>query len=496
MDKEISLEKYLVELRRIREHRTKGAEKEIRVIYKALLRDLQAHIGKYYSKYGEDDKLSYEILYRKGKYARFLEEVEHKLNDISPKTKKVIRKTVEETYKSSYEGMVKAVTESADNRELQEAAQKLGSLDGDTVKQVVNNPISGLTLKDTLEKNRKDIIYDVKRNIGVGLMNGDRYSTMSRRIAESLDGDYKKAVRIVRTETKRTGEGGTYDFYARIDKKLQDAETGQRIQKTWHTAQDQKVRPGRGISKKPSGKANHQRMEGKKLLIDEKFDLGRGVKTLCPGNSGDASNDINCRCWLSYSFIMVENPVENDTMEAQEVNIKPRPVTEKAIQNVPNIHSQGLTKEQNVKLQTAHKDLLRFIKGVGLGIEAMAVYDMAMNQLSRVKGADVGKVKGKSPDTPQIVIHNHPSGETFTMEDLLLFLKHPNIKILTAVDNATGKVFVIEKLDDYNISGVVHYINEQQAAFPDWESDPEKYVAFMEKVLKGAEQYGIRYYVR
>lgn len=376
MDKEISLEKYLVELRRIREHRTKGAEKEIRVIYKALLRDLQAHIGKYYSKYGEDDKLSYEILYRKGKFARFLEEVERKLNDISPKTKKIIRQTVEETYKNSYEGMVKAVAESADSRELQEAAQKLGSLDGDTVKRMVDNPISGLTLKDTLEKNRKDIIYDIKRNIGVGLMNGDRYTTMSRRIADSLDGDYKKAVRIVRTETKRTGEGGTYDFYARIDKKLQDGGTGQRIQKTWHTAQDQKVRPGRGISKKPSGKANHQKMDGQKLLIDEKFDLGRGVKTLCPGNSGDAANDINCRCWLSYSFITVENPEESGTIKAQENPVQKvdlSPNEEYAINQYIGSKSYALNEKMRKGYQL-DKDEQDMVKYLVSALQKMPVY--------------------------------------------------------------------------------------------------------------------------
>ena len=61
----------------------------------------------------------------------------------------------------------------------------------------------GLTLKDTLEKHRKDIIYAIKRDIGVGLSNGDRYTTMARRISKNLDGDYKKSIRIVRTEAHR-----------------------------------------------------------------------------------------------------------------------------------------------------------------------------------------------------------------------------------------------------------------------------------------------------
>ena len=43
-----------------------------------------------------------------------------------------------------------------------------------------------LILKDTLEKNRKDIIYNIKREVNTGLLNGDRYSTVAKRIYRFL----------------------------------------------------------------------------------------------------------------------------------------------------------------------------------------------------------------------------------------------------------------------------------------------------------------------
>ncbi len=42
-------------------------------------------------------------------------------------------------------------------------------------------------------------------------MNGDRYSTMAGRIKQSVDGSYKKAIRISRTETHRVREAGNLD---------------------------------------------------------------------------------------------------------------------------------------------------------------------------------------------------------------------------------------------------------------------------------------------
>ena len=74
--KKSRLEKYLYELRRIPEHRTKETEKKIRKMYKSLLREMQAVLADLYAKYAEDDRLDYSILAKLGLDARFLEEVE------------------------------------------------------------------------------------------------------------------------------------------------------------------------------------------------------------------------------------------------------------------------------------------------------------------------------------------------------------------------------------------------------------------------------------
>ncbi len=106
-----TLAKYLAEVRRVEKSRSEVAEKEIRKLYKKLLKDLNGFVGEYYTKYSDDDgMLSAAILQQKAKYAAFLEEVDRNINDITPEVSKTIKKTVEDTYKACYKGMVNAFT--------------------------------------------------------------------------------------------------------------------------------------------------------------------------------------------------------------------------------------------------------------------------------------------------------------------------------------------------------------------------------------------------
>lgn len=299
------LEYYLAQARRIAEHREAGAEKEIRKLYKEMLKELKAFVSETYVKYAEDDKLTFAMLQKAGYDARFLEEIEQRINVATPKAAKELRALVEETYEIAYQGMVDGVSKMGVNG-LDEVFADAVAITPEQIKAAVQNPVSGLTLKDTLEKNRKEIIYSIKRIIGVGLMNGDRYSTMARKIAKQVDGDYKKAIRIARTETHRVREAGNHDAGLEVDKELQNGTSGFRMTKTWKTMGDERVRPQRKRKGKPSrmGKGpNHIILNGQTVLEDEDFDLKDGNSAPCPGSSKVAGHDINCRCYASREMM-------------------------------------------------------------------------------------------------------------------------------------------------------------------------------------------------
>lgn len=288
------LAEYFAQLRRVEKSRSAKAEKNIQLIYKEMLKNLREFLGVQYAKYAEDDALTYSALASKGRYARFLEEVQQQVDGIIPKVNKEITTTVTEMYDTAYQGMVRAVSKSANNKELEERLKGLTLTRPEVIKAATTNPVAGLTLSSTLEENRKKIIYDINKNVTIGIMNGDRMSTMANRIKSSVDENYRKAMLIARTEVHRVRETGHNDAAMDIDNALSSS-TEYRLVKTWKNMQDNAVRR--------TELANHWVMEGKTVLMDEEFDLGNGVLAPCPGQSGTAYNDCNCRCYLSHDLV-------------------------------------------------------------------------------------------------------------------------------------------------------------------------------------------------
>ena len=285
-----NLDYLLAQVRRIEEHREKGTEAKIRKNYQEILKELRHYLADTYSQYAEDDKLTYEILQRHSRYARFLDEVEKKINDLSPETKRLIRSTVEQVYEHTYNGMIDAMQDKGCTQAI--------------LRRAVENPVSKLTLNDRLEKHRKEIIYDIKQAITVGLMNGDRYSTMAGRIKQSVDGSYKKAIRISRTETHRVREAGNLDAARSVQEALSSGNVPLQMMKVWKTMKDERVRPAK--QKGRNKQYDHRKMDGVAVKIDEEFILPSGAKTMAPGQSGVAGEDINCRCYLSYELRKVD----------------------------------------------------------------------------------------------------------------------------------------------------------------------------------------------
>lgn len=458
------LDRLLVQIRRIEEHREKGAEAEIRKTYQALLQDLRHYLADEYTRYAEDDQLTYEILQRHGAYARFLEEVEQKINDISPEIRRSIRSTVEQTYEYTYNGMVESVKKVVVNPAI---AAGLKACTPDVIRRAVENPVSKLTLNDRLEKHRKEIVYDIKQNITVGLMNGDRYTTMANRIKQSVDGDYKKAIRIARTETHRVREAGNHDAAVSVNGALKDSTTGLQMVKTWRTMKDERVRPAK--AKGRNRQYNHRKMDGVTVPVDEEFVLPSGAKTKAPGQSGVAGEDINCRCYLSYG--LRKQPVGLSAGEnAGIVPDHPGPEL---------LESLDFSDEKLVQSKLAE-------------YEAQIVSQPTENAIVITKAGKVyrctGDLNGVYPDADlgeqligAVMTHNHPAGSTneysFSSADLSLYMDY-KLKCLRGVDEH----FIYEFTRDTS------ELDEHISLF-----DMTDFDSRHEQVIEMAKRYGIGY---
>ncbi len=313
-----TLDYYVAELRRVEKSRQADTEKEVEKIYKNILKELNHFLADEYANYSDSNgKLSVGVLNLRARYAKFLQEVDKHLNTVTPDMSAEIKKTVECTYKSVYKGMVKAVEDSTDNAELHERFKDL-NLRPEIIKNAVENPISGLTLPDTLEKHRQEIIYGIKQQINIGLMTGERYDTMAKNInkavfgAAGVGGLYGKSKNIVRTEVHRVQESGLADSAKDIMQGLEGS--GLVEVAIWRTMKDERVRPqirvknarGKWKTYRSRSGADHQKLEGKAIVVGDKFEVESGVFAECPGKSGTARNDCNCRCFLEYKLVDIE----------------------------------------------------------------------------------------------------------------------------------------------------------------------------------------------
>lgn len=285
---------YQNQLRKIAEHRTSGAEQEILAVYSSVLQRLQGIVGRYYTVYSNGEgTLSAADLRLAGQYKGFLQDVLHGLEQLSEPQQEAIRSAVESAYAVCYDGMAAAVKEAASgSTSLQNALHGLSASTPEAVAHIVEHPMQKLTLSHVLQKKRRQITHKIRQTLSVGLANGDSYPQMANRIADALHGDYKKAIRVVRTEANRAINRGFQDVAEEAAHLLQGSEYLE--VKEWCSAEDGDVRDA------------HRKLDGKVIPATEAFEID-GKKAQCPGGFGVAELDINCRCFLKYALVKRED---------------------------------------------------------------------------------------------------------------------------------------------------------------------------------------------
>lgn len=308
---ETSLNELLYDIRRIAEHREKLTDKKIEAIYRSLEKELNAFIANVYVTYADEEgRLYISYLDAKNSRARFLQEIIENVDSISEPLRNQIMSLVEETYTKCYDGMLKAFKKAYSTTAFEYIVKDI-VVNPYVLKRALSNNISKLTLPAVMEIHRNEIIYQIQQELNIGLMQGDRYEKMAKRISERIGVSRSKAMNIVRTETHRNVEGGFMDCAEHLQECLDGSDLIYAA--TWRTMKDERVRPqirrktkkGWKTSFSKSG-ANHMKMEGVTVKAGELFNLGNGVKAKAPSKSGVAAHDCNCRCFLEYNLMTAE----------------------------------------------------------------------------------------------------------------------------------------------------------------------------------------------
>lgn len=291
-----NLNKSAEEINRLINKRVKASQRAIAKQYAITLNEIRKELAKLYEKYETGGVLTYAEMAKFDRLSKFMKRIDKLLATHYKSLRKIIYDVLGESYLDGYYLTAWAVETDTLSRLAYSAVSAA------TITAMIENPISGLTLTERLQKNRSFIIYTIQQEITQGLVKGETYRTMAARLKGALEGDAVKAMRIVRTEAHRVQESSKYDSALHAHK------NGVRMSKTWHSMKDERVRPGRGIGKKPAKKgADHRMLDGKKIPVDQDF-VGKLGKGKAPGQLGAAGEDINCRCFLTYEVESVEKP--------------------------------------------------------------------------------------------------------------------------------------------------------------------------------------------
>ncbi len=262
-------------------------EREIMKNYARQLRGMRSKLADIFDKYFQEGKLDFSEIQKYGRLSKLVQSLIKDNKKLYDDDGKLLRETLTEVYNTSFYRTAWALES--------ETRARLGysAVDLKTVQLSIQNPFTGLTLNERLERHRTNLIYSLKEELTRGFVNGDTYPQISRRVKDLLEGDAGKAIRIVRTESTRIYNEAQYDSI------LHAEEQGITMTKTWISSRDDRTRE------------SHEMLDGVTIPVDEPFVID-GDEGMFPGDFSEARNVINCRCTVEYNVVAINKPSHDE----------------------------------------------------------------------------------------------------------------------------------------------------------------------------------------
>lgn len=302
------------------------------------------------------------------------------------------------------------------------------------IKQILDYPWQTKKFSETVWNNVDKLAAVAKRDIAAGMMMGSHSTKIAASIAKTMGTGKYVAERLARTET----------HYFAYQAKM----------KAWVASGITQYRFSGGAE--GSGKCDCAALNGGVFDI-EMAEVGVNYPPMHPNCRCAAVPHIEDGIFSDRFAVPMDKDMGYDDWKDKylgrdrtigEVNTNPMPVTSKSIRSVKPVNSRILDKKRQKMLAERNKELLEYIKDEPVGTEAIAYYDMNLKELAKRKG-DIGHVGALKVKGEHIVIHNHPSGNTFTHTDIRSFVTNIETAMMVAVGNS-GKVYTLEKGDDYD----------------------------------------------
>ena len=180
----------------------------------------------------------------------------------------------------------------------------------------------------------------------------------------------------------------------------------------------------------------------------------------------------------------------------KEISQGYKKITAQSIQRIQPFACETLDAAGSRALANAHKKLLLEARKVPLGVEKARCYGLDMQPVSGYfTGEQEGGVHIPNFSTPHIAIHNHPSGMTFSPEDILGFASRDSMQMLTIVGN-DGSVYALEKTAATDLISLKMAARTLNHTANDPTMPKTAVYNLVTDFLMEISQYGVQYYTR
>lgn len=175
-------------------------------------------------------------------------------------------------------------------------------------------------------------------------------------------------------------------------------------------------------------------------------------------------------------------------------------ITDVAIDKIPLIKYRGFTEIQNKIMRELAQEVLTVSKEVNESNEVAITCDLGVQNPLESYGVALGTehevnvladtlsnhilVSRKS--VAVVILHNHPSTQTFSLQDIQFFIEFPMIEVIVVVSNQ-GTVHYLKRDKDYNVKHAIKLFKECIDDLEDNSPVTEVYLASLSFLAKCSE---------
>lgn len=238
-----------------------GHERDLVKAYGSALKDIKQMIADMFEKYG--DQVTYKDMVAYQRLTNLELSIAKQIKTLTGKGKRTVEKAFRDIVSESFTATGTAISKSL------EVTVGFGVINEEVIKTAIQNPMQRITWSDALQENSAKYLSQIKTELSQGLIKGEGYAKIAKRLEKSTEISANKTIRIVRTEGHRAQSVGRK---LAVDKVEGSADRlGIKIKRVWVTTSDDRTRD------------SHKAMDGKEADEDGLFTLPSGIRTEGPG---------------------------------------------------------------------------------------------------------------------------------------------------------------------------------------------------------------------